>query len=101
MFHADIDSFSTSWDDHDGLLPLGFVHERRARHLEASLAKRRERLAGAEEEESSLFLCIQDAESMGRHVPAFLERKLARVRERLVLLRGQVLSLEAQLDGDS
>ncbi len=65
--------------------------------LRAALAGRSTRLAQAEELETELLLRILDAESMRRHVPAFLERKLARVRARIERLQGEVLSLEDRL----
>jgi hypothetical protein len=97
MIHANNDTFKTRSDD-DGLLPMEFVLDEYTRPLKSVLSSRQARLESAEEEEVELLSRIQDAESMRRHVPAFLERKLARVRERVELLRVQILSLEDQLE---
>jgi hypothetical protein len=97
--HTSDDTFSTSWNDHEGLLPMGFFHDQHERPLRSALSTRRARIDAAEEMASELLSRIQNAESMGRHVPAFLERKLARTRDRLDLLHAQILSLEAQLEG--
>jgi hypothetical protein len=101
MIHANNDTFETSWNDHDGLLPLEFLLDQHERPLRSALTTRRARLASAEEAQSDLLSRIQNAESMRRHVPAFLERKLARIRDRIELLQGQILSLENQLQGVS
>jgi hypothetical protein len=102
MSYAHNDTFALSDDDYAGPSALTFAtfaREEHERPLRSALSGRRYRLANAEEMETDLLSRIEDGESMRRHVPAFLERKLERVRERIETLQAQILSLEHQLGG--
>jgi hypothetical protein len=96
-----LDTSDLAWDSslHMGPVPMSFLRDAHEEPLRATLSGRRARLATSEELECELLQRIQDAESMRRHVPGFLERKLARVRERIERLQEQILSLEDQLGG--
>jgi hypothetical protein len=99
MYTASFDTNDTDFDTflHDGPAPTRAWRERHEERLHSALWGRRTRLAVTEELERETLLQILDAESMGRHVPAFLERKLARLRARVERLQEQILSLEDQL----
>jgi hypothetical protein len=101
MNSANNDTIQASWRDYDGPVPLKLAQEERERPLRSALTSSLERLETAEDTETELLSRIEEAESMCRHVPAFLERKLERVRERIERLQTQVLSLEHQLDEDA
>jgi hypothetical protein len=101
MIHENDDTIEMAWGDWDGPVPATLAQDEHERPLRTALLTRLARLATAEENEIEILSRIEDAESMRRHVPAFLERKLARVRERIEVLHAQVLSLECQLEGGS
>ncbi len=99
MNFAANDTFDFSDDDCAGPSTWAGTREEHERPLRSALSGRRFHLQNAEEIEIDLLSRIEDAESMRRHVPASLERKLERVRERIEILQAQILSLEHQLGG--
>src|ERR1700733_6807281 len=99
MNYENNDILDVCSDDYAGPASPSLDRQEHEAPLWSALWGRRSRLANAEETEIDLLCRIEDAESMRRHVPAFLERKLTRVRERIEILHAQILSLEHQLGG--